>query len=98
MTNAAHRVAPGVAHVRTDRDGRTVIHLAVLPDGPFVELDGSAALIWEAALTAEPDLLVATVAAAGGVRPEAIEDQVHGFVAELRDRGLLAAPDAATLD
>jgi hypothetical protein len=93
-----HCAAPGVAHVRSEVDGRPVVHLVVLPNGPFVELAGAAAQIWDAALTAGTTDLVTTVAAAVGVPPETIEDQVLEFVAELCDRGLLVTADVVTLD
>jgi len=89
----SYRAAPGVAHVRSEQDGRPIVHLVVLPDGPFVELAGPAALIWDAALTAGPEDLVPTVARAAGVDPEMIADQVPGFVAELLDRRLLVTAD-----
>jgi len=89
----AYRAAPGVAHVRSDRDGLPVVHLVVLPDGPFVELAGPAALIWDAALTAEPDHLVPEVASASGAAPEAIDAQVRVFVTEIQRRGLLVTSD-----
>ena len=97
--STTHAAAAGIAHVGSERDGRPVVHLVVLPDGPFVELAGSAALIWTAAIATDAEHLVAAVATAAGVGPEAIESQVRQFVADLHDRGLLVVTDdVATLD
>lgn len=72
------------------------LYLARLPNGPLVVLDGSAALIWRAAVTtgagaaADPEeSVVVEVAALSGVEPTDIRNDVRAFVTQLLDQGLL---------
>lgn len=92
---------PGnVAISRASDDRESVRHACVyvarLPSGPLVVLDGSAAVIWEAATCDGPDsdlspenAVVATVADTVGVDVGDVHDDVLAILADLVRLGLL---------
>ena len=79
------RVADRVGVVADDKQ----IYVAHLPDGPILGLDGTAALIWEAALSGPNPRIVDRVAAAVGVPADDIADDVSAFVTALVEQGLI---------
>jgi len=70
------------------------LYLTVVPDGKTVLLKDTARLIW--LIAAEGGDVLAEVAALVGEPPEAIEADVHRFLADLTGRGLLATEEQAT--
>ncbi|MBO0980987.1 PqqD family protein [Microbacterium sp. SD291] len=72
------------------QDGDSV-YVANLPRGPIVVLEGTAALVWKAACSGPADTLAERVAAAVGEDVAAIETGMAEFIADLVERGLLAA-------
>jgi hypothetical protein len=79
---------PGV----TDDDGVTSVYIARIPHGPMVVLSGTAALIWNEALSPEAEeTLAARVAARfeSTIDLETIDHDITGFVQGLIDQGLL---------
>jgi Coenzyme PQQ synthesis protein D (PqqD) len=96
-------VWPGDVAVRSAHDARGPgddprVYVAHLPSGPLVVLDGSAAVVWDAATTggSEPttassqDLVVERVAVAAGVETDDVREDVLRLLADLVRRGLLA--------
>lgn len=73
--------------------GDTAVYVLRVPDGAPLVLDGSASLIWQAALL-EGDT-VGLVAAAVEVEPHTIADDVTGFLRHLVAEGYLLCDDEA---
>ncbi|MBM6404324.1 PqqD family protein [Phycicoccus sp. CSK15P-2] len=74
------------------------VYVARVPDGPPLVLEGSAAVVWGAAVPGGAlDEVVERVAHTTGVSAELVADDVVGFVDQLVAAGLLetrpAAPD-----
>lgn len=68
-----------------------VVYVAPLPDGPISVLDGIAALIWDAALEVDREVLAEAIAAATATPVAQVEGSVIEFVDDLVRRGLLVA-------
>lgn len=66
------------------------IYLSTMPNGPVLVLDRPAADIWVSAVALhDPRAVVGALAQAFGAGAAEIHDDVMGFLAELRDTGLL---------
>ena len=70
-----------------------VVYVADVFRGPILVLEGSAALIWAAALDGDLDGLVALVAGDGTKEQTAVKEQVNAFLADLAGRGFLTADE-----
>jgi hypothetical protein len=76
-------------------DDGSLVYLSVMPSGTPLVLQGSAAVIWQAALQVTGDdegeaAVVAAVADIYDVAPSEIEADVRTFLRDLLGRGLLA--------
>lgn len=71
------------------------VYVARLPDGPIVQLSGTAAIIWSATVDEDGGRPVDRVAARAGVPSAQIADDVERFLASLVERGLLISQDGA---
>ena len=93
MTWPAYRRPPDVAVVDGEPavdGGEATLYLAHLPSGPLLILEGSAALIWRAAVSPDWESdLVERVADQTGVDPDEIREDVETFVVDLVAQGLL---------
>lgn len=76
---------PGLAHVEADG----VVYLARLPRGPITVLDGTAAIIWRAALGRTRAEAVQGLADAWQMDRSTIEQDVTAFIGALIERDLL---------
>lgn len=65
------------------------LYLARLPSGPISVLDGTAALIWLAAVEGPSETVLDRVAEEAGQPVTAVRDEVEGFLADLIETGLL---------
>lgn len=88
-----YRKPADVAVVETSGDPRRVF-LSKLPSGEILVLEGSAALIWRAALSVPADKIAAEVAAATDETEQAVHSQVRCFVDDLVRHELLVPADA----
>lgn len=79
-----------VAWVRVDG----VTYVADVFRGQILVLEGSAALIWEAALRGETTTLVARVTEDGAADLQAVQHEVDSFLADLIERGMLTSQEA----
>jgi len=81
-----------------DRVGVTeeagVIFAARLPDGPILELAGTAALIWRRAVDGPRQQIAERVAQDADADAAEIRDEVDRFVEELIELGLLVPAEA----
>ena len=91
LNTPAYRRPQDVAVVDDEpRDGgRGAVYVALLPDGPPVVLDGTAALIWREAVADDAGPVVTRVAARAGVPEDEVRADVEAFLADLVLRGLL---------
>ncbi len=80
-----YRVASGVGVVEVDG----VIYVAPLPQGPVLVLAGSAAVIWQEALSGPVRTVAERVTEVCGAPPTEVADSVEAFLAELVQQGLL---------
>lgn len=92
---------PGNVAIRRANDDREsvrnpCVYVARLPSGPLLVLDGSAAVVWDAATCDGPDrglspenVVLATVADTAGVDIDDVRDDVLALLADLVRRGLL---------
>lgn len=76
---------PDVASVTVEG----VTYVANVFHGQILVLEGSAALIWEAALRGEISTLPTSVAEAGNADPRAVQHEVDAFLADMIERGML---------
>jgi len=73
----------------TDADTDTeLLYLALLPDGPVIELNGTSALIWQAAVSSAEDV-AATVADEVGVGRSTVVGDVDRFLGQLAELGFI---------
>ena len=96
MTGPDLRPAGGVGVVTDEGQDGLRIFLARLPDGPLVVLEGSSAVIWQAATTSGRGDLVSRVAESTGAPADEIGGEVERFVGELVARGFLETAEGAT--
>lgn len=75
-------LVPGTAEVAD-------VYLARVPGGAPLVLGGSAALVWRTALRVPEDRLLGDVAAAAGLDPEDVREDVQEFVSHLVTEGFL---------
>lgn len=71
------------------------VYVARLPDGPIIELRGTAALIWRETLAGSIDGIAGRVAEATGLPVEEVAADVEHFVESLRERGLIVVAPGA---
>lgn len=71
------------------------VYLARLPEGPILVLEGTAALVWEAALGSSRESIAEHVASSTAMPVEDIRAEVEGFVDRLIAQGLLVVAPAA---
>lgn len=90
MTPQTHWTVPrGVGWTEAaDDQGRSIIYVAPLPDGPVSVLPDQSAVIWLAAVEGGGDV-VDMVADVLGHHTDDVRADVEAFVAELVQRGLL---------
>lgn len=92
MSEHAYRRPPHVAVVdeAASEGGPPTVYIARVPDGPLLVLEGSAALIWRAAVSSAAGSDVGDrVAAEVGVAAAEIREEVENFLVELISQGLL---------
>jgi hypothetical protein len=75
-------------------DGQDV-YVARLPDGPILRLGGTAAIVWDAAVSGPEASIADRVAATMGVEPASLQADVTAFVAALLAQGLIVSRDGA---
>jgi hypothetical protein len=81
-----------VVDARHDEAAGPLVYVARLPSGPLLVLEGTAALIWRA-VEADTDVVV-SVARETGADPADIRSDVHSFLDELVQLGVVVvAPD-----
>ena len=90
MTPQTHWTVPrGVGWTEAaDDQGRTIVYVAPLPNGPVSVLPDQSAVIWLAAVEGGGDV-VDMVADVLGHDADDVRADVEAFVAELVERGLL---------
>lgn len=71
----------------TEEEG--VVFVARLPDGPILELGGTAALVWRRAFDGPREQIADRVSQDAGTDPAEIRDEVNSFVETLIELGLL---------
>lgn len=86
---SGYRRPANVAVVVDEEDDGEVVYLSALPSGSLVVLRGTGALIWQRAISTAGADLVDQLSVSVGMTPEAIRDDVEGFVRELVEQGLL---------
>ncbi len=89
--SGCYRVAAHVGQVEEQAEfDSAVIHVAALPDGPILVLEGSAAIIWRyASLGGSAQQIAEQVGLDYGVPPSDVLADVRAFLDGLVARGLL---------
>jgi len=80
-------VATGVGSI----DEGDAVYVAYLPDGPILELRGTAALIWREALEGPRETLAERISSAVVARPADVSVDVMAFIELMVAKGLIAA-------
>ncbi|WP_435199863.1 PqqD family peptide modification chaperone [Janibacter sp. GS2] len=87
----SYRIPTGIAWLENSTDPSEVF-VAMLPRGPVQVLQGTAALIWSAAIDGEAVTLPERVAAAAELPVDEVRVEVERFISELMAAGLLSPP------
>ena len=82
-------VAAGVGSI----DEGDAVYVAHLPDGPILELRGTAALIWREALEGPRETLAERVSSAVVARPSEVSVHDMAFIELLVGKGLIVAAE-----